>query len=824
MKMIYSVSENIFDMNSGMELAQVQRTKILNANGQPAQLLTRTYNQRLARACDKVGLANNEYLNMFDYFQDATNIPRKEVSVRALPTLPFSKYHVKFSSAEKWNVFANGYRVAVMNVMGGTPELIDNIEYFDRFNNKSLVQYYDWRGFLSMEENYDTAGNIVNQAYLKPTGEVALEIIFSNVTGQAIPTMWKLNNYNGFDYIFDYEDQLFLTFLNELNRTNQGVFIADNPNIANILMSIDNPIKTVAYLHEDHLTHAGAQITEVQPEYIKVIQPEFGHLDVIAVATAKQAATLQQITESEVKVIPTLSFAVNPEPHDVTRLKKLVYVGRLARRKNIRGIIDTFAYINQRQPDTQLVLKGFFVDQEYQDEIEGYINELKLNDVITTQIYSVDNDALFEDASLFISAATSEGLGMNALESMAYGIPVACYGVPYIKDNLVKDGVNGIATSKHTPQELGRKILSIFKKPQTVAQLQHGALATAEEFSAEQLVKNFDKLLDLDDAPMTEKRVDLSFVVPVYNVVKYLEATLDSIFNQKTKYDYEVICVDDGSTDGSTEILKQYAEKYSNLKFISQKNCGVGAARNLGLSHVEGEYVAFIDSDDLLADNYVETVMYNFKRTYADIVTYAARKIKADGTRFTDQGDIFGAPNKIYASGIEQFKAMNRYGYYMVAVWKYVTKTAHLREYKITFPNTQLSEDDYFSFFNYQLAKRTVSIKDVLYNYRIHDKSLIRTFAQADKSTDKRAEHYKAFELLLKQITAEKIKITPSITRYLMNDFLTKLIFKDELNTNIEHTTMVMVGKYLSKEIVTELQAMLREQYKVYVRKATVLN
>lgn len=816
--MIYSVGENLFDRNSGIEFAQIQRTQALNSAHIQAKIVTRKYNRRLSLITEENNISDVQ-INMFDFFQKATNLQANHQTTRDLKSLARERYNLKYNE-KFFEINKSGRTYAQIYAMGGTEKYVDKVVYLDRFNNKTLTHYYDWRGFLSMTENYDNANNLISQNYLDVDGNTVLEVFYTNVYGTIEPTMWKLINYKGFDYLFDYEEQLFLFFLNELNREEPSVFIADCPEVVVSIMSIDNPLKTIGYVHQNHRNYAGNVISE----YTKIIQPEFGQLDLIAVATQKQANDLASIAKSPVVVLPTTTFATINKTSEITTLRKVVYVGRLTRHKNVDELIDLFEYIHKRDANVKFVIKGYFESKEYEEAFNQRLAKCKLTEVVEHLQYSPDNSELFEDASVFVSTSMSEGFGMNALESMAHGIPVACYGVPYIKDNLVKDGVNGIVTIKHTPQELGRKILSTFKKPQTVAQLQQGALATAEEFSAEQLVKNFDKLLDLGYASMAEKRVDLSFVVPVYNVVKYLEATLDSIFNQKTKYDYEVICVDDGSTDSSAEILKQYAEKYSNLKFISQKNCGVGAARNLGLSHVEGEYVAFIDSDDLLADNYVETVMYNFKRTYADIVTYAARKIKEDGTNFTDQVDIFGAPNKIYASGIEQFNTMNIYRYYMVAVWKYVTKTAHLREYKITFPNTQLSEDDYFSFFNYQLAKRTVSIKDVLYNYRIHDKSLIRTFTQADKSTDKRVEHYKAFELLLKQITVEKIKITPSITRYLMNDFLTKLIFKDELNTNIEHTTMVMVGKYLSKEIVTELQAMLREQYKVYVRKATVLN
>ncbi|MBE6496077.1 MAG: glycosyltransferase family 2 protein [Methanobrevibacter thaueri] len=99
--------------------------------------------------------------------------------------------------------------------------------------------------------------------------------------------------------------------------------------------------------------------------------------------------------------------------------------------------------------------------------------------------------------------------------------------------------------------------------------------------------------------------VKVSVIVPVYNAERYLSECIESIASQSLD-DIEIICVDDGSTDSSPDILRQYADKDSRIKILSQKNSGAGASRNLGLEHVTGEYVYFADSDDYLDLNALE--------------------------------------------------------------------------------------------------------------------------------------------------------------------------------------------------------------------------
>lgn len=100
----------------------------------------------------------------------------------------------------------------------------------------------------------------------------------------------------------------------------------------------------------------------------------------------------------------------------------------------------------------------------------------------------------------------------------------------------------------------------------------------------------------------------VSVIVPIYNTAKYLPACLDSILNQ-THQNLEIILVDDGSTDTSGQIADNYAKKDSRIKVIHQKNQGQSAARNTGLKKAKGEYISFIDSDDTVAETFVEKLL-----------------------------------------------------------------------------------------------------------------------------------------------------------------------------------------------------------------------
>lgn len=110
----------------------------------------------------------------------------------------------------------------------------------------------------------------------------------------------------------------------------------------------------------------------------------------------------------------------------------------------------------------------------------------------------------------------------------------------------------------------------------------------------------------------------VSIIVPIFNTAEYLRECLDSLKNQSYE-NLEIIMVNDGSTDNSAAICKEYCEKDNRFSLIEQKNQGLGASRNIGLEHASGEYVCFVDSDDYVHEKYVEILYENLNKYQTDI-------------------------------------------------------------------------------------------------------------------------------------------------------------------------------------------------------------
>ncbi len=131
----------------------------------------------------------------------------------------------------------------------------------------------------------------------------------------------------------------------------------------------------------------------------------------------------------------------------------------------------------------------------------------------------------------------------------------------------------------------------------------------------------------------------VSVIIPVYNVEKYLRQCLDSVINQ-TLQDIEIICINDGSTDGSAAILEEYANKDNRIKIITQENQGLSIARNNGMKIATGEYIAFVDSDDYIVIDSIENMYNNAIKTEAHIVVAKSFAFAEDNSEKTKKRTI----------------------------------------------------------------------------------------------------------------------------------------------------------------------------------------
>ena len=230
--------------------------------------------------------------------------------------------------------------------------------------------------------------------------------------------------------------------------------------------------------------------------------------------------------------------------------------------------------------------------------------------------------------------------------------------------------------------------------------------------------------------------IKVSIIVPIYKVEKYLRQCVDSLLNQTLKQ-IEIILVDDGSPDSCPEICEEYRKQDSRVKVIHKQNGGLSDARNAGMKLVEGEYVAFIDSDD-----YVDLRM--FENLYA-----AAKKKNLDvcycDYNFDYDGTIRPANKQkenLYIDGKEETSAflLDMVGplpsypsdvKYLVSVWHGIYKTSIIRDNHIVYESERLypSEDLLFHIDFLSRCKKVGYLKDAMYYWRFNPTSLSRTYS-----------------------------------------------------------------------------------------------
>lgn len=211
----------------------------------------------------------------------------------------------------------------------------------------------------------------------------------------------------------------------------------------------------------------------------------------------------------------------------------------------------------------------------------------------------------------------------------------------------------------------------------------------------------------------------VSIIVPVYNVEKYLPKCLDSLISQ-TFQDIEIICVNDGSTDNSLEILNSYAEKDSRIKIVNKQNGGLFSARHEGMKYIDGEYLIFVDSDDWVSENLVEKCLTAAGSDAPDIVVFGAFSVREkNGNPIVKRGgyDYSKIPCKFRTKmfgcrnlGKDLFK-------FPPTAWSKMYRTDFINKHNIRFQEIKNGEDQLFFIHSMLCANKIKVVSDNLYYY-----------------------------------------------------------------------------------------------------------
>lgn len=190
----------------------------------------------------------------------------------------------------------------------------------------------------------------------------------------------------------------------------------------------------------------------------------------------------------------------------------------------------------------------------------------------------------------------------------------------------------------------------------------------------------------------TESALLLSFVIPVYNVERYLEECVESILCQNTE-SFQIVLVDDGSTDASREICDRYAARYSNIQVIHKANGGLSSARNAGIAAAEGKYVTVVDSDDKICSGSVAELLHWIQTENADLCFLHADRLFPNNELMDLNEEIVRSElhGKSKEAAIRHLATRPKYP---GCAWAKLYRRSFLNDHDLHFPyDTRYSED-----------------------------------------------------------------------------------------------------------------------------------
>ena len=220
---------------------------------------------------------------------------------------------------------------------------------------------------------------------------------------------------------------------------------------------------------------------------------------------------------------------------------------------------------------------------------------------------------------------------------------------------------------------------------------------------------------------MSNIDIKISVVMPIYNAADFLRAALDSVISQTLK-EIEIICVDDGSTDNSLEIIKEYQKNDERVRIVTETNAGPALARNNGIRRVRGEYIAFLDADDFFESTMLEEMYKEAKKNDLDIVI-------CDYDVYNNKKSTFTKPSPadheeiVVAGGVTSksdhpnciFSCTN------LSAWNKLFKTSFVVDKNLAFlEEVKMYEDVYFMVTALSLAERVGKVNKLFLHHRVH--------------------------------------------------------------------------------------------------------
>lgn len=504
--MLLFLNDNLQRNQSGIEHAQIKRLHLFKQYHQPAKIVTRQYSNELHLVVNDAGIADQDFVNLFDYFQKACLVPHKIVKIQDLHLDPSWQ---RRADGINYNYYIGQTRVMYVRRRNDRDHSIINLQYFDHFGKLLKVVWYDNRGFASVEQLYDWDGQIAVENYYCPDGQLALQKTNFKDRRNQTNSSYHLFNWHGRDWQFADFDTLTSFFYDQL--VTDPAICQDGPvgivvdrvyELGWAIIHMKHRVFRVMQLHNDHVNNPNDMLhSTLNYNY----QWGFDHLmdwdGIIALTPQQQHDVQERFGKAGVKIYripgPIVPDEVLNAPQiDFKQRQKdlVVMVARLSPEKQQDQLLAAWPQVLKKIPDAKLELWGY-ANENFDQKLKSQVAAEHLENSVSFCGYTTDVNAVYERAQLLILPSRAEGLPLSLVEAQSHGLPIIANDIKYGPADVVIDHQDGILTQNGDIDGLANAIIELLSDQHRLAQYSKHAYQDSARYSSANVMRLWNDLL-----------------------------------------------------------------------------------------------------------------------------------------------------------------------------------------------------------------------------------------------------------------------------------------------------------------------------------------
>lgn len=502
--------------NSGIEHAQLKRAKLFEKFNEDYRLVFREWNPLLHFHLNNNGIEDKYILSIFDYFQEATDIKRQIVHPKDIDFGVDDLKYEEEKDQDRLIVYHNKQIVARINLFDKEvtdDQIVKSVELFDGFSNLYRVDFYDYRGFLSMAQWYTPDNKIATETWYTPSGRPAVEDYFRlNAQGKLKKSGFKTIDKNGTVRTYNNIVGIIKEFLEHVNvqfmdENHPNIYVMDRSDyFEEILETLNSPTYTVLHLHNSHAGDAQKPDTSIMNNNYEYSLTDVNRYDALVSATEKQTVDVKRrfnptidMFTIPVGVIKNEDLKGKRVPMSDRKKHSIVVTARVAPEKQINKIIDAMGMAKKQVPDINLDVYGY-VDHSNDDiamkRINAALDEYDLKDAVHLHSYTNDVAGVQRNAQIYALASVMEGFNLALMEAQAQGDVGITFDTNYGPNELIVNNENGYVVEYNDTKALSDKMVQLFTNDELLQQMSDQSYELSNRFSEDSVWDDWQELIN----------------------------------------------------------------------------------------------------------------------------------------------------------------------------------------------------------------------------------------------------------------------------------------------------------------------------------------